>query len=312
MNNSGSQKSKMHPRNKMNGRYDFKALISVCPELSDFVKINEYNVETIDFHHPEAVKTINKALLIHHYKIKKWSIPAGFLCPAIPGRADYIHNAADLLNNIPTFKDKKDINCLDIGTGANLIYPIIGHKEYKWHFVGSDIDPKSLESGSKILENNPELIPFIEIREQTDKKHFFKNIIKPDEKFELTICNPPFHSSFDEAQKGTKRKLQNLKKTRKKVKAILNFGGQNTELWYEGGETRFITNMVAESKEFSTQCLWFTTLVSKEDNVKRMFAAIKTVKARDVKVIEMGQGNKKSRIVAWSFYTKSEQANWKK
>jgi 23S rRNA (adenine1618-N6)-methyltransferase len=35
-------------------------------------------------------------LLISYYDIQKWDIPH-YLCPPIPGRADYIHYIADLL-----------------------------------------------------------------------------------------------------------------------------------------------------------------------------------------------------------------------
>ena len=40
---------------------------------------------------------LNRAILMHHYGVKSWDIPAGYLCPPIPGRADYIHSVADLL-----------------------------------------------------------------------------------------------------------------------------------------------------------------------------------------------------------------------
>jgi len=113
-----------------------------CPELGVFVKLNDYNDESIDFSNPEAVKMLNTALLKHYYKINHWNIPANYLSPPIPGRADYIHHIAELLggsNNgkIPT--DNK-IKCLDIGVGASCVYPIIGNKEYGWSFVGSEID----------------------------------------------------------------------------------------------------------------------------------------------------------------------------
>ena len=34
------------------------------------------------------------------------------------------------------------------------------------------------------------------------------------------------------------------------------------------------------------------------------------VAAEEVKTIAMGQGNKKSRIVAWTFHSKKEQGEW--
>ena len=155
------EKSSLHPRNKHRERYDFKQLIDSCPELGQFVKLNNYKDESIDFFNPEAVKMLNKALLKHYYGIDNWDIPKNYLCPPIPGRADYIHHIADLLgsnnsefqrNKIPT---GNKIKCLDIGVGANCVYPIIGNKEYGWSFVGTDIDPVSIESANKIIEMNP-------------------------------------------------------------------------------------------------------------------------------------------------------------
>ena len=158
----------LHPRNKHQGRYDFKELISSCPELAPFVRLNNYNDESIDFSNAKAVMMLNKALLKHFYKIDYWNIPEGYLCPPIPGRADYIHHIADLLassNNgkIPT---GSQIKCLDIGVGANCIYPIIGNKEYGWSFVGSDIDPVSIQSANEIIENNASLKGNVTLRLQ--------------------------------------------------------------------------------------------------------------------------------------------------
>jgi 23S rRNA (adenine1618-N6)-methyltransferase len=91
------EKLELHPRNKHRGRYQFAVLIKKCPDLADFVIKNEFADETIDFTDSLAVKTLNKALLIYFYGIQLWDIPEGFLCPPIPGRADYLHYVADLI-----------------------------------------------------------------------------------------------------------------------------------------------------------------------------------------------------------------------
>ena len=89
--------SGFHPNNKHHGNYDFKTLIKVNPELEPFVSVNQFGTETIAFANPDAVKMLNKALLLHYYGLKNWDIPKGFLCPPIPGRAEYIHQVADIL-----------------------------------------------------------------------------------------------------------------------------------------------------------------------------------------------------------------------
>lgn len=295
-------KPSLHPRNRHRNRYDFQQLIKTCPDLAPFVQINKYNDESINFFDPAAVKMLNKALLQHYYEINYWDIPAGYLCPPIPGRADYIHHIADLLGekNKGKIPMGSQVKCLDIGVGANCVYPIIGRKEYGWSFVGSDIDPVAVASANKIIESNPTLKDHVEIRLQNNPANIFNGIFQQGERFDLTICNPPFHSSAEEAQTGTMRKLKNLK-GKKTNKPVLNFGGQNKELWCEGGELRFVQNMVKESQQFADACSWFSTLISKEANLKGVYHAVERVKAKEVRTIQMGQGNKKSRIVAWVF-----------
>ncbi|MBL7889423.1 MAG: 23S rRNA (adenine(1618)-N(6))-methyltransferase RlmF [Bacteroidia bacterium] len=312
-----AEKQGFHPRNKHGARYDFKSLIATCPELAAFVKLNEYGDESIDFFDPEAVKMLNKALLKHYYDIENWDIPKNYLCPPIPGRAEYIHQVADLLlsDNAGFQKDKhfpgERISCLDIGVGANCVYPIIGIKEYGWHFVGADIDITALESAQKIIEANPFLKEKLDLQLQPNKRNIFQDIILEDEQFDISICNPPFHSSLQEAQAGTVRKLKNL--TQKKVsKPVLNFGGQSNELWCEGGEEKFITDMIWQSKKFAQSCLWFTTWVSKESNLRSISRLLNKLEAVEVRTINMELGNKKSRIVAWTFLPPAQQKKWKK
>lgn len=311
-----TEKIGLHPRNQHRLRYDFKLLIEKCPELKQFVFINEHqtdaSVETIDFSNPKAVKTLNKALLTTYYNIQNWDIPKNYLCPPIPGRADYLHYIADLLaasNNgiIPT---GIEVEGLDIGIGANCIYPIIGNSVYDWSFVGTDIDEYSLKNCAEIIGNNPQLAEAISLQQQLESRYIFKNIITPQDRFAFTICNPPFHKSAEEASKGSLRKVNNLQ-DKKVTKAVLNFGGQNAELWCEGGELAFITQMIFESAKYPMQCLWFTTLVSKQSHLKSLYKTLTKVNAADIKTIDMAQGQKTSRILAWTFLSDSQRKNWK-
>jgi 23S rRNA (adenine1618-N6)-methyltransferase len=305
------EKTSLHPRNRHRERYDFKTLIQSCPELAPFVKLNAYNDESVDFFDPEAVLTLNKALLMHYYGIEKWSIPDGYLCPAIPGRADYIHNMADLAGKFNNGKIPKGstFRCLDIGVGANCVYPIIGISEYGWSFTGSDTDPVGLQAAATIIDSNPVLKGKAELRLQTNHSDIFKGIIKTGEQFDITICNPPFHASAAEARSGTVRKLSNLSRKIQNT-PLLNFGGQSNELWCEGGEQKFVQQMIRQSKLFGASCLWFSTLISKEANLGSAYNELYKVEATDVKTIPMGQGNKISRILAWTFLTKEQQNDW--
>ena len=306
-------KTTLHPRNKHRESYDFKVLIESCPALSDYVVKNKYGNESIDFFDAKAVKTLNTALLAHFYKVKFWDIPQGYLCPPIPGRADYIHYMADVLaesngGNIP---EGSKIKCMDIGVGANCVYPIIGNQEYGWSFIGSDIDPVAISSATNIVKFNATLRGKVECRLQSKVSETFFGILQRDERIDISICNPPFHASMEEAQAGTLRKLSNLKK-KKVVLPSLNFGGKEGELWTEGGEKRFILNMIRQSSKFSKSCFWFSTLVSKQTNLKAVYQALDLREVAEHKTIEMEQGNKTSRIVVWTFLTQEERVAWAK
>ncbi|WP_027378372.1 23S rRNA (adenine(1618)-N(6))-methyltransferase RlmF [Chryseobacterium daeguense] len=305
-----AEKTSLHARNLHRDPYDFDQLISCVPELKHYVFKNSYQTATINFSIPEAVKLLNKALLEHFYNIQSWDIPDTNLCPPIPGRADYIHYIADLLagqqNEVPK---GPSIQGLDIGTGANLIYPLIAHKSYGWKLLGTDINEKSLENAQKILDHNPDLLSVIELKHQLNPDHIFKCIITSKDRFTFSMCNPPFHDSEESALKENLRKTKNLNRS-KVSKPLLNFGGQQSELWCDGGELAFITKMIHESRLYSSQILWFTCLVSKKDNLFKLTSLLKKLKAIDVKIIDMAQGQKISRILAWTFIPQQNHIDW--
>jgi 23S rRNA (adenine1618-N6)-methyltransferase len=290
-------KSKLHPRSQHRERYDFDKLTLAFPPLKEFVRPNKYDDISVDFSDPLAVTTLNQALLKYHYGIEHWDVPEGYLCPPIPGRADYIHHIADLLKDIGA---KGHINCLDVGVGTNCIYPIIGVKEYGWSFVGSDIDEYAVKVAKTMVKVNPGLSKKVEIRHQVNTNNFFSGIVREGELFDITISNPPFHSSWEEAQASSLRKQSNLQKKRV-TESKLNFGGKNTELWCPGGEKKFIHDMIKQSAKFAKNIGWFTTLVSKKENLASIYKMLDNVHVTDSRTINMGQGNKQSRIVAWTF-----------
>lgn len=313
-----AEKAGLHARNKHRGRYDFQQLIQTSPDLAQFVSINKYHDESIDFSNPAAVKSLNRAILKACYGIRDWDIPANYLCPPIPGRADYIHHIADLLStsNNGIIPRGKSIHVLDIGVGANCVYPIIGYSEYGWHFLGVDIDPIALTSAGKIIKANSGLSGAVILRQQTSPANIFKGLLETDEIFDISICNPPFHASLAEAQEGTQRKWRNLGKAvttaRNTTKhPLLNFGGQGGELWCEGGETAFIARMIQESTQLPDQFLWFSTLVSRESSLPGIYRALKKAQVTDSRTIDMTQGQKKSRIVAWTFLSEAQHEAWR-
>ena len=301
-------KAKLHTRNQHFGGYDFARLVAETPELEPFTRSNPVGQTTIDFKDASAVRMLNRALLKTHYNIDLWDIPAGYLCPPIPGRVDYIHYLADLLanNNDQEIPRGRHIKALDIGTGASLVYPLTGQSEYGWHFTGVDIDAGALKSARQICEFNK---LDITLKRQHKFEDIFHGVIKTDDRFHITMCNPPFHASMEQAHKGTQRKWASLGQGKSNA---LNFGGQNAELWCPGGEIKFVARMVEQSIEFADQCLWFTSLVSKKDNLQPLHRILGKAKVADYEVIEMAQGQKTSRFVAWTYIRRNQRSAYLK
>jgi 23S rRNA (adenine1618-N6)-methyltransferase len=288
-------KEQLHPRNRFRNGYDFPRLIASSPPLAEFVAPNAYGDASIDYANPEAVKALNQALLKDAYGIENWDVPPGYLCPPIPGRSDHLHHLADL----PGIADKR-VRVIDIGMGANCIYPLIGAREYGWRFVGSEIDSKALQWARQLVSANPAVADLIELRLQKSPNACFEGVTQAGETFDLSMCNPPFHPSAAAAAEGTRRKQRNLG-TKKSGSPVLNFGGQAAELWCEGGEVGFVRRMIVESAERPALCRWFTTLISQAAHLPPLFHSLESVNASDVQTLEMVHGQKKSRILAWTF-----------
>jgi len=173
-------KTILHPRNQHREGYDFERLVADTPELEAFTTHNPVGLTTINFQDADAVRLLNRALLKSYYNVSFWDLPANYLCPPIPGRADYIHYLADLLasNKNQEIPRGRNIKALDIGTGASLVYPLIGQSEYGWHFTGVDIDPIAVKSAQQISQSNKLKI---DVKHQTKRDNIFKGVIEPDQ-----------------------------------------------------------------------------------------------------------------------------------
>lgn len=305
------EKTGLHPRNLHRARYDLAALVASHPALADHIVINAWGDETVDFADPAAVKALNAALLAHFYGVTHWDIPAGYLCPPVPGRADYIHNLADLLatDNAGLIPRGSAIRVLDIGVGANAIYPILGHSIYGWQFVGTEIDRTAICNAENIFVQNPTLIDGLEVRPQSLADDILRGAIYEAEQFALTLCNPPFHGSEAEARAGTMRKLHNLGAAPGSL-PVLNFAGRSHELWCRGGEEAFVQKMIHQSRPLGQHCLWFSCLISRIDSLPVIRQAIRRAGACDTRVLEMAQGQKVSRAVAWTYLDAAKRQGW--
>lgn len=297
-----------HPRNRHQGRYNLPALAAALPELRQWI-VQRRGDSTVDFADQRAVLALNRALLAHWYGIRGWELPAAALCPGVPGRADLIHHLADLLASDHDGKLPRGpaVRVLDIGVGASAIYPLVGHGEYGWRFVGVDVSQAALDSAGRILAANPSMATSIELRRQYDAQRIFDGVIAPDEHFDLSLCNPPFHLSSKAVKQASIDKWRKLGKTGHGGARGSNFGGMASELHCAGGELGFITRMIDESVRHQQSVRWFSSLVSKAVHVAPLRKAMQAAGATDIRQIEMGQGQKLSRVLAWTFRNNATQ-----
>jgi 23S rRNA (adenine1618-N6)-methyltransferase len=344
----------MHPRNRFRHGYDFDALVAASPSLAGFVRPNAHGDPSIAYGDPEAVKALNQALLRQAYGLGEWDLPPGALCPPIPGRSEHIHHLADLLASDGLAHTEgvgesgggeraaadagggetagaespaprgPAVRVLDIGTGAGCIYPLIGASEYGWSFVAAETDAESCAWASRIVAAHAALSDRISCRQQADPAHCFEGVVEPGETFDLSLCNPPFYGSAEEAEEGNRRKRRNLLRggsrggrsgesgqrkgdASRSAAADRNFGGQAGELWCPGGEVGFLERMISQSAHRPRLCRWFTSLVSKGAHVPRLQRALHAAKAVEVRVLDMAHGQKQSRILAWTFLELGER-----
>ncbi|OHX64252.1 23S rRNA (adenine(1618)-N(6))-methyltransferase RlmF [Flammeovirga pacifica] len=289
----------MHHKNPHKSGYDIDKLCSQMPQLKSHIILTKGNTKSINFHDAESVKLLNKALLKAHYKIKFWDIPKGYLCPPVPGRLDYLLGINDLIKET-TNLSYREIKGFDVGTGANLIYPLLGYSFLGWKFSASEIDDVAINNGINILRENKITPKQIHIKKQNDVNSILKGLIVASDRIAFTMCNPPFYKNEKEALDASRRKNKNLKQKNGENR---NFGGLNNELWVEGGELEFIIKMIDESTSLKNEVIWFTSLVSNQDHILPLQKKLKKAKAH-YRIIDMGQGQKKSRFIAWSYIKK--------
>ncbi len=290
----------MHPNNPFRGDYPLPALADLVPELAAFFKKTPSGTLSLDFSKAEAVKWLNKALLMKEYRLRFWDVPDDYLTPPVPGRLDYLLAMADLLaadhaGQVPL---GKSVRLLDIGTGASCIFPLLAQLHFGWLAIGSEVDARALKAAKAIVQFNPSLKGKIEIRQQTDATQVFAGIAGLEERFDCCVCNPPFYTSANQAARASDRKRLQLNIQPQQGR---NFGGRPHELHRPGGEKAFALQMVKESEARPQLCRWFSVLLSNKAHETPIYQALLRAKAAAVEVLALKHGNKESRVIAWRF-----------
>jgi len=348
---SRRSKGRPHKRNSFQGSYDINRLTAAHPALHPHIIIQAHSGrQTVNWSNPESVRVLNTALLVADYGIHPQYadlLPMGALFPPVPGRADYVHHMADLLqrsNNDGNIPLGRQVVGVDIGTGASCIYPILATSIYGWRMIASEIDPTSIRSARDIVTANA-LEELIDVRTQERSSRIFDGVLHRGEVVDFTMCNPPFYTSKGAFQAENARKLRGLSRSNQSRRNVVrsmpafnstttsesstgmsnNFGGNDNELWCNGGEVSFVKNMIRESELYQDKCLWFTSLVSRKDNLPKI-ESIMNIKGKsrrksgrrvrrqvDVQAVQhmsIGSGHKSSTIIMWSFLDEKQRQEW--
>ncbi|CAK9251603.1 unnamed protein product, partial [Sphagnum jensenii] len=284
----------MHPRNKYaENAPDFSLLASKYPAFRSFVSYgaganNRPRIDWTDFN---ATRELTRVLLDHDYGIKWW-IPDGQLCPTVTNRANYIHWIEDLLASCPApwhqNGEHEEVVCgIDIGTGANCIYPLLGTALHKWHFVATDITAVALSWAQKNIQSNPSVADLIEVRSSLieDAGAILVGVVKEGERFDFCMCNPPFFTSMAEANANPRTAC----------------GGTEAEMVYPGGEEVFVARMIEDSATLKHKIHWYTTMIGRKLSLKVLTAKLWTLGVAAVRTTEFVQGHTSRWGLAWSF-----------
>ena len=175
----------MHAQNPYSDRYDLKRLATFNPELKEHIVSNPSNEDTIDFSDSASVYELNKAMLLADFNLDTYELPMGYLIPPVPGRLEYLLHIREFLSEQFKIDGNTKLRGLDVGSGANGIYCILGTQHFNWNMVGSECDSNAVKIAKANVNSTKSLKNKIDIRHQENKSFLFKNVIQPSEQLSL-------------------------------------------------------------------------------------------------------------------------------
>lgn len=257
----------------------------------------------LDFTDPAAVMQLTKTLLLESFGLRV-SLPADRLCPPVPNRHNYILWLKDLLDSTSasyteTYETERKVTGLDIGTGASLIYPLLGCAQRPgWSFVATDIDAESLVSARANAHANG-LDSRIRV---VDRAGGASNALIPLDELEdldtldFVMTNPPFYASDDELLDLAARKAQPPHSA---------CTGAAVEMVCEGGEVAFVGRMVEESLVLRDRVQWYTAMLGKQSSLETLIERLRGHGITNFAATTFIQGSRTRRwALGWSFLTR--------
>ncbi|GAX84031.1 hypothetical protein CEUSTIGMA_g11455.t1 [Chlamydomonas eustigma] len=170
-----SNNARMHPSNRYyREEPDFAGLARDYEEIRQYVTFGPDGRAHYDFTSWEATRQLTATLLSQDFGVSWW-LPEGQLVPTLTNRANYIHWINDLLQ-LSSPEGTKKVRGLDIGCGANFIYPLLGAAIYGWKMVGCDVTDVALQWSRRHVTSNPDLAPLLEVRDSRRGSHLGPSI----------------------------------------------------------------------------------------------------------------------------------------
>ncbi|RHY64711.1 hypothetical protein DYB38_001919 [Aphanomyces astaci] len=262
----------IHPRNMYRNPPDFKALAKAYPS------------------------ELTRALLHRDFGITTWHVPLNRLCPPLPNRLNYIHWIEDLiLFSQSSYVSTEDapIWGVDIGTGASVIYPLLGHSLNQWRFLATDVDAESIEYAAANLRSNhlEHVIHLETVADGHDAAILptasIQRRCRHDGPVLFTMCNPPFFDSIDQADTNPRTACT----------------GSASEMTTPGGEVAFVTRMIQDSLLLTSQVRWYTSLIGRKSSLRPLLAILRSHGIPNMRTTEFLQGRTTRWGLAWSFTT---------
>ncbi|PRP85949.1 methyltransferase-like protein 16 [Planoprotostelium fungivorum] len=281
---------KLHARNALRDRPDFKELGTKYPEFGKFLSEKASGKLQLDWTNGEAVREYNITLLKHYYNITL-TLPSDQLCPPVANRANYIHWIEDLIQIDPASRaGRGSVRGIDIGTGASCIYPLLGCKinHPNWSFLAVDNDAQSLYIAEQNLNLNRQWLSdqnqssLIQLRHVTDGTTLD---YLGQETYDFLMTNPPFFSDLEETQLNER----------------VDATAKATEVVTQGGEVEFVGKIVENSMRTKGQVTWYTAMIGRKIDLTVLERKLRQCGVPHVKTSELSQGKTTRWAIAWSF-----------
>jgi len=304
----------IHPRNPYKKPPDFKALAEQFPKLKSAL-LKESG--KFDFSNRSNSIALARCLLKKDFGLDI-EFPENSLSPSLTLKLNYLLWIEDIIKANPaSFGGCRDVQGLDIGCGAAVLFPALAAAHLGWKMLGVESNQSDQELAAKNVLKNDALAQKVKVFLNNDPKKLFEYLFDGDvidqdddviDKLSFTMCNPPFYNE-DEYKDMVEKEEGGEEVVPAKVPAVACVevpaapapAGRRHEMTCEGGELAFVNQMMTESFSLGSKVRIFTTMLGH----KRSLGPLKSRLAKagkNVKFVstELCQGKTMRWALAWT------------